>query len=690
MSSNNDSLEVLQLRAESASLVSEMEYWKELYTSAMGDAQRAIRDSEDLTQQLYAARDQISVLRIEKEQTDKQMETLREERAVQEELTTQTSTYAALLETMLDDTVEAKAQKAKEAELCGTVDQLQKEKQDLEAMMDEFKAMWTKDTKEFRETTDKLAEYKNQMTAELEEAKSNLDRVQAALHDSEAANADLKANVSKLKTDLVKSQNGLQLMTAKRDSMRECYRKSSAELHESIQKRNSVEASLSEYLEEIDRLKSQLNDLGDEKENLAERLEIARTSYIAANSKLLEANSMYGQVQCDLADAKKSNKDLREEIEKLSEHKELAVEQIKYLEGELVMQVGELNAALEECQKKLDEGEESWKCKEGIFQIEIFRQTREKERIQRDLTEKINILTNDNKQIDCQRLLTEQKLNKTQMDSEVQILRYQDEIKSLKTMLSGSEEARDRDSAMFGLTIESIETELKDSRAQLKKLAKDNYLAKTALEKANVEAERLREQLSQTARDFVAEKEKLEQKQEQFSVALQQKCAKQIDEMKHNNMLAINQEMIKAQMAVDTLKKKNSVESQTSLRLYKESLAQRDEEIYEAQITNARLIQDKAISDAENGRLQEKIRTVKAAGQQDREELLAAFRREREEIEKAHVAEIRELCEEHRREVENMGVSVLDDDSRSDSYEEGEEEEAEEEPKEWEVVEDEE
>ncbi|CCD69908.1 Ectopic P granules protein 2 [Caenorhabditis elegans] len=268
---------------------------------------------------------------------------------------------------------------------------------------------------------------------------------------------------------------------------------------------------------------------------------------------------------------------------------------------QLELQTKEFTSALndlmygrEDTLKQIHQMKENWKVKQNEFEVEITKLKSQNdyfdsERLQ--LTDRIRALLNELSDVRLElgstRLAMKEKAEVTEaVTSFNKDLRdkLEDEIARLGECLQFRKDEHEQDEAVIAHleeqlklgsdkaaafssehsdTIELLresETELMELRMENYDLKEDFKILKEEKEDVNRTCECLREQLSTTIQERDIEKGQMQSEMDAKMVAVHQQYAKQIDNMKYNHMLAINQELIKGQMALESGKKKHANE----------------------------------------------------------------------------------------------------------------------------------
>ncbi|EGT54246.1 hypothetical protein CAEBREN_30095 [Caenorhabditis brenneri] len=607
------------LQQENARLLKKIQYYEQ---DLMGPA--AIK-LEDLADKLLQKENEISNLKTKLNGVSQELKTLKEDRSVEEEATRSAKMYSTLLEKMLDEERASYAPKCS-GDSCPAVrefkaelENAQQEKKELEEMMEEFRCMWSKDTSDFQQTMTTVKEEGAKLQLEIsrfqhlyQEAQDSISKFSDAILVEEQARREAEARSSEL-------ENQIEILSIK------------------IEKQEDELQVLSEKNADIeDQLSEQEYQLKCQDEELAEALDKLLKS---GEKAVQQAEKMKMD---DLAHAV----ELSELTEQLETVKKESNEQIRKLRNEAA---------------KLARDHSVHKNATAI-QIQMIKS-------------ESNLHYEKYVKFESEALKLQKSLEESKQNSEKEAVKFTTTIHSLESELCATKSQMEATTRNFMNFAAAQQEAAKDSlrlKKDIETLKEDIKYFRKQNECTMAENEQLREKLNGTVRDYVAEREKLEQKQEEAIFKMQQVHSKHIEEVKHNNMLAINQEMIKAQMALDSTKKKYAVEYEAiktklvhsvseSDRLKKESetkIASLSRNVSTLESKNASLLAECA--QLETSQSQANATLAKLNSQIDYLEEEAIMQKE------CHEKEIQDIKEAHRIILDNMGVEELDEEAHED------------------------
>ncbi|CAP24694.1 Protein CBR-EPG-2 [Caenorhabditis briggsae] len=554
------------------------------------------------------AKDSTEALNTQNSKLLKENEKLKEEKNIQEELAKKFKIYATLLESMLDNAREEQNTESSQVndptleEMRETVNRLQREKDDLNDMMDEFKAMWKKDSKDFLETLKIVRKEEADMKAKFDRQEQRHIRDQGLIHEAYG------------KMQLVENARRITL---------------DANVH--------MEQELRRNVAEVDVCKKQIEELSKEK--------------AALDSKLKQQESWMQTQSAELSTA----------LAEMFKSREIAARQIKDLKENYQLLQNSHAQELAAVKKQKEEDKEYFENEKAYLSDRMNKAIYEVEVLQNKAT------------------WLEASLKTTTENSAEATRKFLAIEKDLNEQLKEIEERLEKKSREYEEACDDVKrSKSVISECQVNFASTHNALAlkHLKLEEKEAEMSQIREQLGATLRNCLDEKEKLEQKHQDTIAAVQQRFVYQIEEIKHNNMLAINQEMIKAQMALDSEKKKNALENDANQKKMEKMAAEIERAQRELRASTAKinvLTKDVISLSNDNDRIETECAHLKDDQVINRTKIsslktyigkleTAAF-----EAEEKHQSEMNELRDATRSLMENMGVEELDECNDNDS-----------------------
>ncbi|PIC50393.1 hypothetical protein B9Z55_001307 [Caenorhabditis nigoni] len=554
------------------------------------------------------AKDSTEALSTQNSKLLKENEKLKEEKNIQEEVAKKFKIYATLLESMLDnareeqDTESSQVNDVTLEEMRETVNRLQRENGDLNDMMDEFKAMWKKDSKDFLETLKTVREEEADMKKKFERQEQRHIRDQGLIHEA----------------------------YGKMQLVEDAHRKTlDANVH--------LEQELKRNVAEVDACKKQIQELS--KENAA------------LDFKLKQQESWMQTQSAELSTA----------LAEMFKSSEIAARQIKDLKENYQLLQNSHAQELAEVKKQKEEEKEYFESEKAYLSDRMNKAIYEVEVLQNKATwlEASLKTSTENSAEETQKFLAiEKDLN--------------EQLKEIEGRLE--EKAREYEEACD----DAKRSNSIISQYQINMVSMNNALAlkHRELKETEFETSKIREQLESKLQKCLDEKEKLEETHQDTIAAIQHRFSKQIEEIKHNNMLAINQEMIKAQMALDSEKKKNALENDANQKKMEKMAAEMERAQREQRASTAKinvLTKDVISLSNDNDRIETECAHLKDDQVINRAKISsmktyigklesAAF-----EAEEKHQSEMNELRNTTRSLVENMGVEELDECNDNDS-----------------------
>ncbi|KAF1768966.1 hypothetical protein GCK72_000779 [Caenorhabditis remanei] len=601
---------------------------------------------EYLCEQSRVACSEVEALKAKNADLHREKQALIEKNSVQEVVTGQAKTYATMLEAMLDEAnhahsltrvtwnEEKKKYETAMKELKELGDRLRQENQELNDMMEEFRAMWKKDTQNFQET----------------------------LKAFKAERAEVQMEVERLTRLCADEQDSLITCYELKDKEEDAHR-------ETQEKYEKLQAEMKNVVSKHEATQGQLQDLLQQKQ--------IADSKLAAQEHLMKSQS-----------------------------------------AELAAALDDLIKSRQNTEQHLQDMKDCWEVKEQAYEHRLSEMARDQEETENyhemeksDLTDRLRELFRQRDELSGQFAAS-----KASVQEELEMLRaecninyenyvkFQVEAANLEKSLRECNEKREMESNMFEKALVEVEAKLSETtgkliertnrhdetliklkdaeddlancRSHMYSTANDFMKYRKRSEENDREREQLREQVTTMLRDFVIEKEKMEQKQEETVAAVQQRFMKQIEEIKYNHMLAINQEMIKAQMALDAEKKKHAIESEAIKTKLEETRAELS--LVKMNTTAKLSLLNQEVITVRNHNVSVRNECASLKGTQDANTaqisrlLTLVDELEKRDIEKdeEHEIELYHLKKAHRELVDNMGVEELDDDKEQVRVEE--------------------
>lgn len=632
MTSDEPELQMNEDSGECTRLVCELQDLK--LAKAAELVRRESKPTEDLSEQLAQARTEVAMLRKRIDQLNRENRVLKEDKRVQEDLESQAKMYASLLESMLDNVSDNKPVIFSSEDTSGrdamkqmekATQRLQQENKELSDMMDEFKAMWSKDSKNFQET---MKSVKNEGKI-LQQEIARLERLRL---DERSTLLDCYALKEEEEREHTKTKAAHEQLKNEIETLRIEYDKTSGELRIAVKQNDASEFKMPEQQSWLQcqsaELTTALDELTKSREKNAQQFQemtecwrLKQNAYeeeMSEIKKQKEDEKIYHEMEkTDLADrAKESYSEL---VELRAEYEYTRVS----LQEQLLMVRSESNLNYDRYVKFQTEAakfEQSLKeCKEnGVIDSAIFAKT----------------------------------LNEV-------------ESKLIETMLKLDETAEEHDQTVAML--QKSEEHIANLKTEISSVKEDFTILHQRSEIIKNEKDQLHEQLSVTLRDCINEKEKMEQKQEDTIAAVQQRYTKQIEEIKYNNMLAVNQEMIKAQMALDSEKKKNTLQNEAVNLELLQAVSELAILKKDTSVKIASLNQEVITIRNHNVGIRSECADLKDSQTESRAHILRMkayiekLEQRAHENQIIHAAEIKDLKESHLKLVNNMGVEELDE-----------------------------
>lgn len=635
------SLELEQARKENAHLVSEFQCLKQVCLTQLNDLRTAHAKMEDLEDELGQAKEEKIAMRKTIDELKKEKLILEEDKGVQEAIARDVRTYTSILENMLDQ------EKAYYAPSCSEDQQICQAAKDMKAklelaqqksaeheeMLEEFKSMWKKDSLDFQETMKTVKEEAAKLQEAVLRAEERYRQDQEALASSneareeeESAHGVTMAKNWQLQTEAANLRSNLE---KKEREVVELVKKQEASDYQLVQQENWLKSQHDEFSASMDQLIKNRNETAQKIEEMKTEWRLEKDALVLGSA---ENKRCFNDVSKKLMAVKTESQDT---ICRMSnDYEEL--------------------------------------CKEyASYQADTSKQ--------------------------LQMLKSESNVNYDRY------MKFEKEVMNLQKQLKASKETREKENEMYTATIDEMEAELNETKSNLESVSKEHKNTAVALQNASAELfnygaqiksltenlmlyqhqyevvkvkmDQLQERLNVAGRNYVAEKERLEQKQEDTIAAMQQMHVKQIEEIKHNNMLAINQEMIKAQMALDSEKKKNAVEYGAIEKRLAQAVRDNESSKKASDAKIATLNQDMAGVKSEKAKLYADMMQAQRATTRQIESLDGYI----EELEQRLISQkdnyeqqIEDLKEAHLVVAANLGVEVLDEEESAESDEDEE------------------
>lgn len=614
--------------------------------------------TEDVMEKLNEALQEIQVLKNLNGELSRENKILHEDKSAQEDLAAQAKTYSQLLECMLDQarddpTFRPSSDKTEEMEkMQKEIDRLQREKEELADMMEEFKAMWSKDSKNFQETLKTVKEEGKALQQEVTRLEGMRAEAESAfiecytmketeMRDHAITKDDyrqLKASYEKLQTDLEECQNELQTLHDANDKEKEAHE----ETKTLIEKLNEDLYAAEEYLETLQEEKKNADTKLNEQ---ATWIENRAVDHASAVRELFECKERTAREIQDIHECSRVKQDAYEQ--ELAEIKKRGAEEKANLSGQLQRAESELEVLRYEHNYTVPA-----------------------------LKEELAILQSES------------------LFNHSRYAALQDQAASFEKALKQSQDNRARESETYAATMDGVVSQLNECKAALASTMADNNQIRTTLQsseekvwdlqselssvKSNFielqgdlassehEVELLREQLAATLRETVVQRDRMEQKSEDSIAAMKKQFSQKIEEVKHNNMLAINQEMIKAQMALDSEKKKSALEYCDLAKKLEAAVCAHETTKQQSSNKISFLSQEMVTLRNHNVTLRRELQTTQARDQA----IIAKLKSDVKKLEESatdtvelHESQVNQLMEEHRKRLENMGVEELDDEN---------------------------